>query len=167
MDTQQLGIFPRAFSTLFRCSKYIWHSLFWKYKQLVNWKRRLLMVAWQAISITACNLLQTSACSHPAHRAQRGSYYLSSLLLPKMQMNPDLLCHSTCPLSKGPPSSVYPARIADERAMGSSFQEAASCTVEESAGFAFGNQTSQIGNLLAPWPWESHFTSLASVFSLV
>ena len=48
-----------------------------------------------------------------------------------MQMNPDLLCHLTCPLSKGPPSSVYPARIADEQAMGSSFQEAASCAVEE------------------------------------
>lgn len=30
------------------------------------------MVAWQAISITACNLLQTSACSHPAPWSTKG-----------------------------------------------------------------------------------------------
>lgn len=33
---------------------------------LVNWKRRLLMAAWQAISITACNLPQTFNCANPA-----------------------------------------------------------------------------------------------------
>lgn len=30
------------------------------------------MIAWQAISITACNLLQTSAHSHPAPRSTKG-----------------------------------------------------------------------------------------------
>lgn len=30
------------------------------------------MVAWQAISITSCNLLQTSARSHPAPRSTKG-----------------------------------------------------------------------------------------------
>ena len=30
------------------------------------------MVAWQAISITACNLLQTSTCSHPAPWRTKG-----------------------------------------------------------------------------------------------
>lgn len=43
-------------------------------------------------------------------------------------MNLDLIVHSTCPLSKGPSSSVYPAGIADEWATGSSFREAGSCT---------------------------------------
>lgn len=46
-------------------------------------------------------------------------------------MNPDLIFHLTCPLSKGPSWSVYPARIADEWATGSSFQEAGGCNTEE------------------------------------
>lgn len=48
-----------------------------------------------------------------------------------MQMNPDLIFHSTCPLSKGPPSSVYPASIADEWASGTRFQEAGSSSTEK------------------------------------
>lgn len=75
-----------------------------------------------------------------------------------MQMNPDLIFHSTCPLSQGPSSSVYPARIADEWATGSSFQEAGSWNAEEeSTGFCvWGLEVSHL----------QHTSSVASEKSL-
>lgn len=105
------------------------------------------------------DLLPMSAHSH------QGTPLFSPASVPKMQVSPDPIFHSTCPLSKERFSSVYPA---EERGAG---QGARRC--QEAGGrrqrehrFACGNQKSQTCSS----PLQGLETSrhlLASVFSLV
>lgn len=93
------------------------------------------------------NLLPTSAHSH------QGAPVLSPASVPKIQMSPDPIFHSTCPLSEKPSSSVYPA---EERGVGQG-----ACRCQETGGrrqwehrLVFGNRKSQTCSSPAPGPGE-------------